>query len=353
MKNNKKLMIMAGGTGGHIFSGLAVSKQLEQQNWSIAWIGNFECMETCLVPKYGIPIYFIKIQGLQGKKKIEWIKVCLNFFYAVLKARKYIKKWKPDIVLGMGSYVSGPGVFAAWLSDVPIVLHEQNSVSGLTNKWLSKISKKVLQAFPGTLSKAETVGNPIRKSIIELDPPEIRMKERKGPIRILVIGGSQGALILNTIMPKVMFKLGNTYQVLHQVGKYKKKGIKSAYYKVNFNQVKVIEFIDNISEAYGWADLVVSRSGALTVSEIAVAGLPAIFIPFIHKDHHQSLNADFLVKSGAAKIIKQTELSVEKLVFEISKLNRVHLIDMAKKARKLAITDAGQKVANTIVSLVK
>lgn len=212
-----------------------------------------------------------------------------------------MKAYKPDAVLGMGGYVSGPGGLAAWLCGVPVVLHEQNGIAGLTNRWLSKIAKRVLQAFPGAFPNAPVVGNPVREDVLALPAPQQRLAGRMGPIRVLVVGGSQGARILNQTMPKVAEQLGGRITLWHQVGKGALPTVLADYEKVGQTQHKVTEFIDDMAAAYDWADIVVCRSGALTVSEIAAAGLPALFVPFMHKDRQQYWNALPLEKAGAAK----------------------------------------------------
>ena len=229
MKKNKRLMVMAGGTGGHVFPGLAVAKQLQEQGWEIRWLGTADRMEADLVPKHGIEIDFIKVKGLRGQGVKRLLAAPFQIINAVMQARAHMKRWQPDAVLGMGGYVSGPGGIAAWMSGIPVVLHEQNAVAGLTNQWLSKIAKKVFQAFPGAFPNAEVVGNPVREDVTQLDAPVTRMQERQGPIRILVMGGSQGARILNQTLPEVMAKLGEDYCIRHQAGKGSAEEVNAAY----------------------------------------------------------------------------------------------------------------------------
>ncbi len=353
MSNKKRLMVMAGGTGGHVFPGLAVAKKLQQQGWEIRWLGTADRMEAELVPKHGIDIDFIKVKGLRGQGIARLIAAPFQIVNAILQARAHMKVWRPDAVLGMGGYVSGPGGIAAWLLGIPVVLHEQNAVAGLTNQWLAKIAKKVFQAFPGAFPDAQVVGNPVREDVVALAEPQVRMADRQGPIRILVMGGSQGARILNQTMPEVMVKLGEGYQVRHQAGKNSQQDVAQAYQQHQVTQAETMEFIDDVADAYQWADLLVCRSGALTVSEVAAAGVGAIFIPFMHKDRQQALNADHLVECGAAKMIEQPELSVDKLVGEIQSLDRSHLQQMALKARSAAMLEADRVVADAIIALTK
>ncbi|PQJ67924.1 undecaprenyldiphospho-muramoylpentapeptide beta-N-acetylglucosaminyltransferase [Photobacterium angustum] len=353
MTKNKRLLVMAGGTGGHVFPGLAVAQKLQQQGWEIRWLGTADRMEADLVPKHGIEIDFIKVKGLRGQGVLRLLTAPFKIVGAILQARKYIKAWQPDVVLGMGGYVSGPGGVAAWLSGVPVVLHEQNAVAGLTNQWLSKIAAKVLQAFPGAFANKEVVGNPVRHDVTVLPAPAERFAERTGPIRILVMGGSQGARILNQTMPEVAKVLGDSVTIWHQAGKGSQQSTEQAYNDQTTTPHKVTEFIDDVAAAYSWADLVVCRSGALTVSELSAAGVGAIFIPFMHKDRQQALNADHLVQCGAAKMIEQMDLTVSGLAQEIQKLDRHTLEKMACAAREAAIIDADERVANVIKSLVK
>ncbi|WP_182026454.1 undecaprenyldiphospho-muramoylpentapeptide beta-N-acetylglucosaminyltransferase [Vibrio rotiferianus] len=353
MKKNKRLMVMAGGTGGHVFPGLAVAKQLQEQGWEIRWLGTADRMEADLVPKHGIEIDFIKVKGLRGQGVKRLLAAPFQIINAVMQARAHMKRWQPDAVLGMGGYVSGPGGIAAWMSGIPVVLHEQNAVAGLTNQWLSKIAKKVFQAFPGAFLNAEVVGNPVREDVTQLDAPVTRMQERQGPIRILVMGGSQGARILNQTLPEVMAKLGEDYCIRHQAGKGSAEEVNAAYQANGVANAEVTEFIDDVAQAYAWADLLVCRSGALTVSEVSAAGVGAIFVPFMHKDRQQALNADHLVDCGAAKMIEQPDLTVEALTQQIQQLDRQALLTMAEQARSAAKLNADKVVAQAIVALTE
>ncbi|HBV38820.1 MAG TPA: undecaprenyldiphospho-muramoylpentapeptide beta-N-acetylglucosaminyltransferase, partial [Erwinia sp.] len=301
----KRLMVMAGGTGGHVFPGLAVAHHLMAQGWQVRWLGTADRMEADLVPKHGIDIDFIRISGLRGKGLKAQLAAPLRIFNAVRQARAIMKAYRPDVVLGMGGYVSGPGGLAAWSCGIPVVLHEQNGIAGLTNKWLAKIAKKVMQAFPGAFPDADVVGNPVRTDVLALPLPAERMANRSGPVRVLVIGGSQGARVLNQTLPQVAAKLGDSITLWHQTGKGALAEVNDAYREVGQTQHKVTEFIDDMAAAYAWADVIVCRSGALTVSEVAAAGLPAIFVPFQHKDRQQYWNALPLEKAGAAKIYEQ------------------------------------------------
>lgn len=346
---SKKLLVMAGGTGGHVFPAIAVAKELQQQGWEIRWLGTKDRMEADLVPKHGIPIEFIEISGLKGKGIGALLKAPFAIFKAVLQARKIIKNYQPDAVLGMGGYVSGPGGIAAKLCGVPIILHEQNAVAGLTNRWLSKIARRTLQAFPTAFPNAEVVGNPVRQDLFEISEPQQRLAERGLPINILVMGGSQGAMVINKTVPEVAKRLGNQVFISHQVGKGKLAGVEEVYQSTQNGAAN--EFIDDMKSAYEWADLVICRSGALTVCEIAAAGLPAIFVPFQHKDRQQFLNAEYLAKEGAAVIIEQPDFTPENLLKVLRPLidDRQKLTEMAILAKAKATPLAAKRVAEVII----
>ncbi|QLB13925.1 undecaprenyldiphospho-muramoylpentapeptide beta-N-acetylglucosaminyltransferase [Bisgaardia hudsonensis] len=341
---------MAGGTGGHVFPAIAVAQYLQQLGWDICWLGTKDRMEAQLVPKHNIPIKFIQISGLRGKGINALLKAPFAIIRAIFQARKIIKEYQPNAVLGMGGYVSGPGGIAAKLCGVPIVLHEQNAVAGLTNNWLSKIATKVLQAFPTAFPQAEVVGNPVRQDLFTLPVPQVRFKNRTGKLRLLVVGGSQGARVLNLLIPKVADKLSDKLDIRHQVGAGSLEKITALYNNID---VKVTEFIDDMAEAYAWADIVVCRSGALTVCELSAVGVPAIFVPFQHKDKQQYLNAKYLADVGAAKIIEQADLNVDVLVDLLNQLDRNILCDMAIKAKAMSKPLSAQRVAEVIIDVAK
>ena len=357
MSQAKKLLVMAGGTGGHVFPGLAVAHYLQAQGWEIRWLGTADRMEATLVPKHGIDIEFIQISGLRGKGIGALIGAPWRIYKAIRQAKTIIQRYQPDAVLGMGGYVSGPGGIAAWQCGVPVVLHEQNGIAGLTNKWLSKIAKRVLQAFPGAFPNAPVVGNPVREDVLALPAPKERLAGREGAIRVLVVGGSQGARILNQVMPVVAGNVSKQLNIWHQAGKGSQESTEALYNDCLQNsgnsEFKVTEFIDDMAQAYAWADIVVCRSGALTVSEIAAAGLPAIFVPFQHKDRQQYWNALPLEQAGAAKIIEQPQFTPEAVVELLNKWDRAELLSMADKAYSCAITDATERVAAVICDVAK
>ncbi|MDG2940985.1 undecaprenyldiphospho-muramoylpentapeptide beta-N-acetylglucosaminyltransferase [Exercitatus varius] len=349
---NKKLLVMAGGTGGHVFPAIAVAQQLQQQGWEVQWLGTADRMEAQLVPKHGIKINFIQISGLRGKGLFALLKAPFAIFRAVLQASKIIKQYQPHAVLGMGGYVSGPGGIAAKLCGVPIILHEQNAVAGLTNVWLSKIAKRTLQAFPSSFPQAEVVGNPVRQSLYAEPLPEQRYAERTGKLRLLVVGGSQGARVLNQNVPPMVARLTDKLDVRHQVGAGNVENVTALYQKLGVDTksaVKITEFFDDMAAAYAWADFVICRSGALTVCELAAVGTPAIFVPFQHKDRQQFLNAKYLADVGAAKIVEQADLSPEVLVNLVDNLDRAILCEMAMKAKSMATPLAAKRVADVII----
>ncbi|MFS2223007.1 undecaprenyldiphospho-muramoylpentapeptide beta-N-acetylglucosaminyltransferase [Pantoea sp. B65] len=346
--SGKRLMVMAGGTGGHVFPGLAVAHHLMAQGWQVRWLGTADRMEADLVPKNGIEIDFIRISGLRGKGVKALLLAPMRIFCAWRQARAIMQAYRPDVVLGMGGYVSGPGGLAAWSCGIPVVLHEQNGIAGLTNKWLAKIASKVLQAFPGAFPTADVVGNPVRTDVLALALPQQRLAGREGPVRVLVIGGSQGARVLNQTLPQVAVILGDSISLWHQTGKGALATVVQAYQQVGQTQHKVTEFIDDMAAAYAWADVVVCRSGALTVSEVAAAGLPAIFVPFQHKDRQQYWNALPLEQAGAAKIFEQPQFTAEVVATTLAGWDRPVLQQMAVKARAVSIPDATERVAEAV-----
>ncbi|ODQ01633.1 MULTISPECIES: undecaprenyldiphospho-muramoylpentapeptide beta-N-acetylglucosaminyltransferase [Salinivibrio] len=351
--SSKRLLVMAGGTGGHVFPGLAVAKYLEQQGWQIRWLGTADRMEADLVPKHGIDIEFIRVKGLIGSGLIRKLRAPWMILSAIWQARQIIKRYQPDAVLGMGGYVSGPGGIAAWLSGVPVVLHEQNAVAGLTNQWLAKVAKQVLQAFPGAFEGKPVVGNPVRRDVCTLPSPTARFRDRNGPLRILVMGGSQGARILNQTVPVAVAKTAQPVMVRHQAGKGNAQSTEAAYHAEGVTDATVTEFIDDVASAYAWADVVICRSGALTVSELAAAGVGAIFVPFMHADRQQALNGDYLVERDAALMIEQPSLTAATLAETIDGLDRARLLTMANAARDAAIIDADARVAQVIAEQAK
>lgn len=351
--NKKKLLILAGGTGGHIFPGLEIANYLIKKNWEIRWIGAYNQMESEIIPKYSIKIYLINISGIRNKCIWLKIKSIYKLIKAIFQSKKIIQYYRPDIVLGLGGYVSGPGGIASWLSNIPLIIHEQNIIPGMTNKYLFYFANTVLQAFPGSFHNAEVVGNPIRNSIKIIPCPKKRFLKRTGPIRVLIMGGSQGSRILNKVIPKLSHILRNNIKIWHQVGKGYLNQVRKKYFKINHYQYKITEFINNISRAYEWADIIICRSGALTVSEISAVGIAAIFVPFEHSDYQQYFNAYYLEKIGAAIIIQQSILNEKYLAKILMSYTRKQLLSMAEKAYTLNISNATSIIANKIIKLTK
>lgn len=345
----KRLLVMAGGTGGHVFPGISVAKLLQQDGFDVRWLGTEDRMEAELVPAHGFDIDFIRVSGLRGSGLLKKCLAPFMIIKAIYQAKKHLDNWQPDVVLGMGGYVCGPGGVAAYLSRIPLVIHEQNAVAGLTNAWLAKIATRVLQAFPTAFPNAEVVGNPVRESICKLGPKQAYQADK--PLQILVLGGSQGALILNQIVPKALSQFNRDFIVRHQAGKGREADTLRAYQDLGIKSASVSEFIDDVAAAYASADLVICRSGALTVSEIAVAGLPAIFVPFQHADRQQALNAEYLVNAGAAFLIEQSDFTAKALSLQLNALDAMRLSMMAKAAKACAIDDAASRVAKVIMGL--
>jgi UDP-N-acetylglucosamine--N-acetylmuramyl-(pentapeptide) pyrophosphoryl-undecaprenol N-acetylglucosamine transferase len=355
-------LVMAGGTGGHIFPGLAVAQELIARGWKIHWLGSKGGMEETLVARQNIPMSLIAISGLRGNGLLGWVKAPFSLIKAVLEARRVITKVSPQVVLGFGGFASGPGGLAAKLAGRFLIVHEQNAIAGLTNKMLSKFANRVFQAFPNTFDKninAQTVGNPIRKDITKLSSnggEELTLESQamtsNKVIQVLVIGGSRGAQALNQQLPPIFseqLKSGKI-QVRHQSGEAGYQDACAAYGNVELNNqesVKVEKFIDDMSSAYQWADIVVCRSGALTVSEIAAVGKAAIFIPFpFAVDDHQTMNANWLVEQGAGIVIPQSLLSSDESVNKIKALlaDSSKIAEMANKAKRTAYLQATEKM---------
>lgn len=351
MADLKKVLIMAGGTGGHVFPGLAVAKHMREQGIEVHWLGTRQSFEARVIPNEGIPIHFISISGVRGKGLKNLLFASFKIIYAVIQASLIIHRIKPDVVLGMGGFASGPGGIAAWLLRCSLVVHEQNAKAGITNVYLARVAKKVLEGFPNTfpgLKKAISVGNPVRTEIEILPPPEERFKNHNKPLRLLVLGGSLGAQAINDILPKALKELPENARpyVLHQTGEKHFETTKEFYQKNGVN-AEIVPFIQKMDKAYTEADLVICRAGALTIAELCAAGLGSILIPFPYAvDDHQTANANFMVKKGAAILIQQKDLTIEKLVELLIDFNlhREKCMIMAQSARSLRRVDATNKV---------
>lgn len=343
---SKKILVVAGGTGGHIFPGIAVVDHLKQQGWQAVWLGTNDRMEAKVVPEHNIAIRYIDVKGVRGNGLLRKLKAPFMVLKAVLQARAIMQQEKPAVVLGMGGYVTGPAGVAARLLGIPLVIHEQNAVAGMSNKLLAKIANTVLAAFPSAFeqSSCEIVGNPVRASVAA-----INHQFNDAQLRILVVGGSLGAQVFNEKLPTVFAELAKSHAltVRHQTGKGHLAGVEKAYQALAID-AQVDEFISDMDKAYEWADLVICRAGALTVSEIAAAGKAALFVPFPHAvDDHQTANANYLVAQQAALLMQQKDMTTDNMVALLTPYmsNKDKIIEMATKARSLAVLDATEKVA--------
>ena len=359
MNNSKTLLVMAGGTGGHVFPGLAVADKLKQQGWHIYWLGTADRMEAQLVPEHGYSIDFIDIAGVRGNGLKRMLLAPFKIIKSIMQARRVLKQRDIKLVLGMGGFASGPGGVAAWSMGIPVILHEQNAAMGLTNRILSHFANKVLLGFSGVVKtdKAVLVGNPVREKLINL--PEKKISNEDNPLKVLVVGGSLGAKALNELLPNVVKQFtAAQITIIHQTGKMHYQRVKQDYHE-NHIEADVRAFISDMDEVYHWADLIICRAGALTVAEIAVVGLPAIFVPLPHAvDDHQTKNAQHLVDLNAAVLIPQNQLNDDLLRDYLRKFseNRELLKVMSSNSRKAAITDATDRVAticNQLITLTK
>lgn len=353
-----RVLIMAGGTGGHVFPALAVAEELRNRDVDVFWMGTEKGIESKLVPAAGLPINYIKVQGLRGNGLSGWLLAPFKLIKAVIEARSVIKIIKPDVVLGLGGFASGPGGVAAKLAAIPLAIHEQNAIPGLTNKLLSRFARNVMegfaQSFPEKI-KANWVGNPVRATIEKIAEPEQRYQDRKGSLKLLVLGGSLGARALNTIVPQALALLGESQrpQVKHQCGPKHIVDCQQAYAAVQVDG-EITAFIDDMAETYDWADLVICRAGALTIAEIAATGVASVLVPYPYAvDDHQTHNAAVLVDVGAAKLIQEEVLTAQILADEITRLtdDREQLLKMAKAARKQAKIGTASTMSDVCMEL--
>ena len=333
---------MAGGTGGHVYPALAVARALESHSQDIVWLGTHRGLESRVVPEAGIEIEWISIKGLRRKGVLALLIAPFQLAWALLQALTVILRRRPAAVLGMGGFVSGPGGLAAWLTRRPLVIHEQNAAAGLTNRLLARLARVVLQAFPGRFNsrvRAETVGNPVREDIAAVAAPADRYSQRSGPLRLLVLGGSQGALALNRTVPEALALLPTAERpvVRHQCGSLTIDVARRAYESLDVD-VDLVPFIEDMAAAYAWADIVVCRAGALTVAELCAVGLPALFVPYPGAvDDHQTANARPMADAGAAVIIDESMLSADVLASQLREwlTDRDDLLARAEKAHGL------------------
>lgn len=353
----KTVLIVAGGTGGHIYPALAVADCLRSQNVELHWLGSRHGLECRVVPAHGIDLLQVLISGVRGRGMLDWLIAPFKLAVATMQAIRAILRTRPGVVLGMGGFVSGPGGLAAWLCRRPLVIHEQNAIPGLTNKLLSRIATRVLQAYPHSFdcrTQAVVTGNPVRREIANLRHPRERLQTQTA-LKALVFGGSRGARRLNELMPRVFARLEETpIEVWHQTGLGDRNEV-AALYRGAGVTARVDAFIDDMAAAYAWADLVICRAGAITIAELAAAGVAAILVPYPYAvDDHQTANARFLSNAGAALLMPESTLTAETMTACLSELcrERERLLEMACRARDLAIVDAAATVAGHCLELM-
>jgi len=351
------VLIMAGGTGGHVFPALSVANVLRERGVAVVWLGVPGSMESRLVPAHGFPIEWVRVAGIRGKGWLAWLFAPLVIARAVMQAAAVLRRIRPRAVLGAGGFVSGPGGIAAWLLRIPLIVHEQNAIAGMTNRWLARLASQVLEAFPGSFGagvEVRCIGNPVRAEIAALPKPALRFAGRADRARLLVIGGSQGAQRLNLCVPEALagLSLQARPQVRHQTGARGLEAARAAYAAAGV-EAELLPFIDDMAGAYAWADLAVCRAGALTIAELQAAGLGAVLIPFpAAVDDHQTKNAAGLVASGAARLVPEKSLNAAVLGGLIAELigSRQKLLAMAEAARAAAVTDAAARIADFCIS---
>ncbi|QIL21805.1 undecaprenyldiphospho-muramoylpentapeptide beta-N-acetylglucosaminyltransferase [Thermomonas sp. HDW16] len=347
-------MILAGGTGGHIFPGLAVAQALRARGANVGWLGADGGMETRLVPQHGVSIDTIAVKGLRGKGIATLLSAPLRVLRAVRDAARVLRLRRPDVVVSFGGYAAGPGGLAARIAGIPLLVHEQNRAAGMTNKVLAKFAKQVLVGFPQTFSDEVLVGNPVRVQIAQVLPPARRDFHHGGALRLLVLGGSQGARALNHAVPQAIAALGLPVDVLHQAGEKMLDDARKAYADAGVT-ARVEPFIADMADAYAWADIVVCRAGALTLAELCAVGVGSVLVPFPQAvDDHQTRNAEYLVERGAALLLKQDDALATQLRTVLAELTRdpARRFAMADAARALAKPDAAERVADAVLAII-
>jgi len=349
---NGPVLIMAGGTGGHVFPALAVADELRARGVAVVWLGTRAGLEARVVPAAGISTEWISVVGLRGKGVMRVLQAPFMLARACWQALGVLRRVKPPVVLGMGGFVTGPGGLMARLTGRGLCVHEQNAVAGLTNRLLARIAQRTLEAFPGSLPGAQHTGNPVRAAIAALPEPGQRFAERQGPLRLLVLGGSQGARALNQVVPQALARLGqDRFEVHHQTGAAHLDAAKEQYAATGVG-ARVEPFIEDMAAVYGWADVVVCRAGALTIAELAAAGVGAVLVPYPYAvDDHQTRNAGYLVDAGAAVLLPESHLDAERLAALLAPWDRAQLLERARRARALARPDAARAVADACLAL--
>jgi UDP-N-acetylglucosamine--N-acetylmuramyl-(pentapeptide) pyrophosphoryl-undecaprenol N-acetylglucosamine transferase len=365
MSGTRTVMIMAGGTGGHVYPGLAVANYLREQGWRVIWLGTKQGLEAKLVPEQGIEMVWLKFGGVRGKGWLRMVWLPMQLILAFIQSARAIFKQRPDVVLGLGGYTAFPGGMMASLFNRPLVIHEQNSIAGLTNRLLACLADTVLVAFPSAFQGAQDkpipcgkvtalcCGNPVRAEIAALPAPAARLQNRNGNLRVLVIGGSLGAQALNDAVPQALklIDAANRPQVVHQAGMKHLTQLQANYAAAGVS-AEVLAFIDDMAARYAWCDLVICRAGALTIAELAAAGVASVLVPYPHAvDDHQTTNAIFLSAAAAAVLLPQSELTPQRLAQLLGEFTREKLLAMADKARALAQPDATRVVAETCMEL--
>ncbi|MHA7833794.1 MAG: undecaprenyldiphospho-muramoylpentapeptide beta-N-acetylglucosaminyltransferase [Algiphilus sp.] len=349
-----KILIMAGGTGGHVFPALAVAELLRADQHEVEWMGTAAGLEARVVPEQGIPLRTIDVRGLRGTGWRRLVVAPFAILRAILQALAIVRRLQPAVVLGMGGFAAGPGGVAAWLLRRPLVIHEQNAAAGMTNRLLARFARRTLQAFPDALPKATLVGNPVRAAFSALPPPEQRIADRDGPLRLLVVGGSQGARALNERVPQALALCApGLFEVWHQGGRTVEVA-QQAYADAGLS-ARIDAFIDDMAAAYAWADLVVCRAGAMTVAELSAAGVGAILVPFpAAVDDHQTRNGQHLVDREAAVLIQEAVLSPQRLADCLQDIgHRDRLLRMAQAARAAAMPDSGNRIAAACLEVAR
>lgn len=352
---SRTILIMAGGTGGHIFPGIAVGRELRDRGIDVVWLGGKVGLEGRLVPAAGFTLETLDFSGVRGKGLATLALAPLRLLRAILVARTLLRRLRPASVLSMGGYAAAPGGIAAWLTRIPLVVHEQNRVPGFTNRLLARFARRTLSGFADSLAGSEWIGNPVRREISALPPPAQRLAGREGAVRVLVLGGSQGAQSLNQMVPETIRRRGDRVQleVRHQCGERHLEKTRAAYAAVDL-AVTVESFVEDMAAAYAWADIVICRAGALTIAELCAAGVASILVPFPQAvDDHQTRNAEVLVEAGAARLVAEGDGFVKRLGGCLDELDRDRpkLLKMATSARALARADATARIADVCVEV--